>query len=289
MGASGASSSNAEATTGTSVPQGDLAENFENLTIGPESTRQGEARDVNSEPGNENEATATGVTAPATATPETQVATNTSGRSSLSGSENEGGWTFLEDERADVPIVEADPAITEVTPTPTSDANQSQEGGLQIPMAFDGGALLNPINLASNIAESEAPTSDNDSTQAQSATPTPATPSPRSTQSQISPSLQQVFDGLSTTMGNVVRGLTGSASGGGIFARTSDGNGVPAPNTPPELNDRMQTTLNQLLSMGFSNHDGWLAKLVASKNGNLEEVLNSLFPVESTRGSNSST
>ena len=31
--------------------------------------------------------------------------------------------------------------------------------------------------------------------------------------------------------------------------------------------------------MGFSNHDGWLGRLVASKKGNLEEVLNPLFPV----------
>jgi hypothetical protein len=30
--------------------------------------------------------------------------------------------------------------------------------------------------------------------------------------------------------------------------------------------------------MGFSNHDGWLARLVVAKKGDLEAVLNALFP-----------
>jgi hypothetical protein len=52
-----------------------------------------------------------------------------------------------------------------------------------------------------------------------------------------------------------------------------------APPTP-QLDPRMTMTLNQLLSMGFSNHDGWLARLVASKQGDLDAVLNALFPPE---------
>jgi len=50
------------------------------------------------------------------------------------------------------------------------------------------------------------------------------------------------------------------------------------PPSSPGMNEQMTYTLNQLLSMGFSNHNGDLARLVHSKNGHLENVLNSLFP-----------
>lgn len=55
----------------------------------------------------------------------------------------------------------------------------------------------------------------------------------------------------------------------------------PPQQGPPVLNEQMSYVLNQLLSMGFTNHSGDLSRLVVAKNGNLEEVLNALFPPSS--------
>lgn len=102
---------------------------------------------------------------------------------------------------------------------------------------------------------------------------------------QLSPQFQQVMNGITNTVGQVVRNIPivpwSPSTNGNVFAPPRPQSSPESGNNgnQPELNERMQMTLNQLLSMGFSNHDGWLARLVASKNGNLEEVLNSLFPV----------
>jgi len=101
---------------------------------------------------------------------------------------------------------------------------------------------------------------------------------------QLNPAhLQQMLSNTVGNIGNAVRNIpiipwnAAAASGtrAGVDTTTpGGGNG-----NYPELGERLQQTLNQLLSMGFSNHDGWLGRLVASKKGNLEEVLNALFPV----------
>ena len=112
--------------------------------------------------------------------------------------------------------------------------------------------------------------------------PTPASAPPTSPQQPIYPHLPPIMaplvSGITNTIGNVTRNiptLTWSHAPRGLQHQMSP---HTQPQQSPELNEQMNYILNQLLSMGFSNHNGDLARLVAAKNGNLEDVLNSLFP-----------
>lgn len=103
---------------------------------------------------------------------------------------------------------------------------------------------------------------------------------------QLNPAhLQQMISTTVGNIGNAVRNIPiapwNAPAATATPSSTPVGTAAAAGGTQtgPELGDRLQQTLNQLLSMGFSNHDGWLGRLVASKKGNLEEVLNALFPV----------
>jgi len=189
--------------------------------------------------------------------------------------EGEAGWTLLENDRVEAPIQTESSSVT------AGDTNVRQ-----IPITFD-----TTTPLANDTATRDAATpSDSGNAAPNSAETTNTGNVPRPIYPQLPPHLQQVVNGLSNTVGNVVRNIPIGSwiapnGTGGSFARPTQQGSTEAPSTPsgqPELSERMQMTLNQLLSMGFSNHDGWLARLVASKNGNLEEVLNSLFPVGNT-------
>ena len=43
---------------------------------------------------------------------------------------------------------------------------------------------------------------------------------------------------------------------------------------------KVKESLEQMLSMGFSDDDGWLTQLLTMKRGNIEEVLDILAPVD---------
>jgi hypothetical protein len=95
--------------------------------------------------------------------------------------------------------------------------------------------------------------------------------------------LQQVMNGVSKTLGTALHNIPITVRGPAPNQPNmtpQQTNGATQPQALPALDPRMTMTLNQLLSMGFSNHDGWLARLVVSKNGDLDSVLNALFPAE---------
>ena len=48
---------------------------------------------------------------------------------------------------------------------------------------------------------------------------------------------------------------------------------------PPTRNQNITDARDQMLSMGFSDDDGWLTQLLEMKNGNIEEVIDVLTPV----------
>lgn len=92
------------------------------------------------------------------------------------------------------------------------------------------------------------------------------------------PQLQQLLSGVSQAMNSMVRNIPIVTNPGGPGLGTNSG--PPSyGNGSPEMDIRCTTTLNQLLAMGFSNADGWLSRLVVAKNGDLETILNALFPV----------
>jgi len=96
----------------------------------------------------------------------------------------------------------------------------------------------------------------------------------------LPPPIQNLMTGVSNAVGNVTRQIPiipwGPNPQGLMNWATRPGQ--PQEGGVPVLDEHGQTTLNQLLSMGFSNHDGDLARLVAAKRGSLEETLNALFP-----------
>jgi hypothetical protein len=94
---------------------------------------------------------------------------------------------------------------------------------------------------------------------------------------QIPPNMQQMMNGIANTVGNATRNIP--ILQWSPLQPTAPAPAVnPTPQQQPTLNEHMTQTVNQLLSMGFSNHDGHLARLVLAKNGNLDETLNALFP-----------
>jgi hypothetical protein len=91
------------------------------------------------------------------------------------------------------------------------------------------------------------------------------------------PQLQQLLSGVSQAMNSVVRNIPIVTNPGGPVSRSGEVSGPPSIG---EMDAKCTSTLNQLLSMGFSNHDQWLSRLVVAKGGNLEAVLNALFPTD---------
>jgi hypothetical protein len=207
------------------------------------------------------------ITLDAAGTTESPLADGTSVHSNMDV-EGEAGWTMLEAER----LVDNTNRSTDANNSGTS-ATIPLEGSTQnqtesireIPIRIEGG---NPTTVASSTMDSTTITSNTPSGQGPIY---PVLPT-------IHPQIQQVMEGISNAVGNVTRRYGPAA--GWIPSPSSSISTLPAASQQPpqELNERMTMTLNQLLSMGFSNHDGWLARLVASKNGNLDDVLNSLFP-----------
>lgn len=108
-------------------------------------------------------------------------------------------------------------------------------------------------------------------------TPTGTTPGGRLYPGLQQPQLQQLFSGVTQAMNSMVRNIPIVTNPSG--PPSGNVSGPPSGNGPQVMDVRCTTTLNQLLAMGFSNHDGWLSRLVVAKNGELEAVLNALFPV----------
>jgi len=94
----------------------------------------------------------------------------------------------------------------------------------------------------------------------------------------LPPNLQQFMNSMATTVGNATRHISTLPFAPPQRPPQPESVAPGARQEQPQLNEQMTMTLNQLLSMGFSNHDGHLARLVLAKNGNLDETLNALFP-----------
>jgi len=221
--------------------------------------------------------------ATASVSPSLETATTTVPGSSPEA-EGEAGWTLLE---ADKSVDNTNRSI-DVSNTNTPIPN---------PIVLDTSPADNireiPIRIETSTSATAPPTASTASTSttdSATTTPTGQTGQAPATARPIYPALpvfhpqfQQVMDGITNVVGNVTRRYSPTA---GWIPNPPTSTPVPTPPTslpqqatpPQELNEQMMMTLNQLLSMGFSNHDGWLARLVASKNGNLDEILNSLFP-----------
>jgi len=152
------------------------------------------------------------------------------------------GWTLLDRSPPPETTTEAAPSAPTGTGLAAAEPMQNQTNTSDAPFCFvppgPGGRLYPGIP-----------------------TPTPTMSPPHN--------LQQLLSGVSQAMNSVVRNIP----------IVTNPNPAPAPSgSPPALDVKCTTTLNQLLAMGFSNHDGWLSRLVVAKNGDLEAVLNSLFP-----------
>jgi len=102
------------------------------------------------------------------------------------------------------------------------------------------------------------------------------------------PQLQQLLSGVSQAVNSVVRNIPivtnpgGPTSTGSGFTpvATPTSSGPQSGNMDEAMRVRCNATLNQLLAMGFSNNGGWLSRLVTAKNGDLEAVLNALYPAQ---------
>lgn len=110
------------------------------------------------------------------------------------------------------------------------------------------------------------------------------------------PQIQQILQGVSSAVSNVVRNIPIVTDPRGPMTTTTPAQPTiptPAPAPAPvpeptngtnndtgslEMDARSMKTLNQLLAMGFSNEGGYLTRLVVAKKGDLEAVLSSLFP-----------
>lgn len=79
-----------------------------------------------------------------------------------------------------------------------------------------------------------------------------------------------ILHGVSASVGNAVRSV------GATLPTPATASTTPT-NAAELMSPQMNATLNQLLSMGFSNHDGWLARLVQAKKGDMDAVLTALF------------
>jgi len=101
--------------------------------------------------------------------------------------------------------------------------------------------------------------------------------------------IKDMIQGMTSVVGSAMRQMplvtdpSGGLNGGGSMATPvgATGDSMNFGTSIPVLDERCTTTLNQLLAMGFSNQDGWLSRLIVAKKGDLEAVLNSLFPTGS--------
>jgi len=91
------------------------------------------------------------------------------------------------------------------------------------------------------------------------------------------PQFQHILSGVTNAVNSVVRSIPIVTNPNGP-ADSLTGNSMTDSQSSPLMDSRSVATLNQLLAMGFSNNDGWLTRLVIAKKGDLEAVLNALFP-----------
>jgi len=179
-----------------------------------------------------------------TTTEKAAVAPTSEPAMDLDSDSTSAGWTLLDNtERAAVPVTTAAPAEPQ--------NNNSV-----------------PVTMGNNTIPTAGPTN-----------PT----APRVYPNINHPQLQQLLSGVSQAVNSVVRNIPIVTNPGGPSSMAASG--TPTSSGPSSAMDdamavRCNTTLNQLLAMGFSNNGGWLARLVATKNGDLEAVLNALYPAQ---------
>jgi hypothetical protein len=177
--------------------------------------------------------------------------------------------------RSNSPPTSAANAATTAAEIPmTSDKSGTyspQMGQEHSPVTMSTSAGGTPVNVPTSVAGNQQP----------AAVAVPPTANGASIYPVLSPpQLQHLLSGVSNAVSSVVRSIpivtnpngpaSGSLGGSMTGSQTAGAQSV--------MDARAMATLNQLLAMGFSNNDGWLTRLVIAKKGDLEAVLNALFP-----------
>jgi len=181
------------------------------------------------------------------------------------------GWTFVDNERVRSGSNSPPRNVGNPDTTSTSPPNASDQSGVRSPQTGQDQSLITVSTSAGGTpGKATAPIIGN---QQPGVAPTPNGASIYPTLSP--PQLQQLLSGVSNAVSSVVRSIPIVTNPNGPATESIGGSMT---GSQSGMDARSMATLNQLLAMGFSNNDGWLTRLVIAKKGDLEAVLNALFP-----------